>query len=391
MITKSVSDSSMTTALCNIFLNSEEKLNVFKETFPCVFLVSDNWLIYIRGKFREQATDFVKTIAGNNIDHCIFFNGLDNTNWGKNTLKMLEQAKYPTLFIYIEDHLLINSLEYFKNSIADMENNSIDFFLYSFFGQSLNTNNTEIIRPYYTDYFVTFDLNKNNLKSFKSYFPQAYTFSLPSVVSLRYFKNILQYEKFTQLQIPFFFQGLLSRCFGFRSPRNRFVYSKINKFLKLLNIRLVIYRTNSPFNTERSVLEIEPQLLPIKIGLIKKELFSCIEDDNAIPESSLIKRGLYPYSLKARTPNDSSSHPDQWSQFSISPEKSLNFQFYPNTQRVSSIPLKNIVVTHGELTITSQKECYTLKQDEQIWVHANIPHTLSTKTGSTFKSLLIIK
>jgi len=379
----------MVTALCNIFLNSEEKFKVFKETFPLVFPVSDNWLVYIRGKFREQAINFVKTIAGNSTDHCIFFTNLDDKYWAKNTLKMLEQAKYSTLFIYIEDHLLINSVEYLKNSIADMQNNRIDFFLYSFFGQSLNINNMEIIRPYYTDYFITFDLNKKNLKSFKNYFPQAYIFSLPSVVSLGYFKNILQYEKSTQLQIPFLFQGILSRCFGFRSPRNRFVYSKINKFLKLLNIRLVIYRTNSPFNTERSILEIESQLLPIKIGVLKKEIFSCIEDDNTIPGSSLIKRGLYPDLLKARTPNNPISHPDWWSQFSISSEKSLNFQFYPNTQRVNSIPLKNIVVTHGELTITSQKECYTLKQDDQIWIHANIPHMLSTETNATFKSLIV--
>lgn len=379
----------MLTALCNIFINTEEKLALFKETLPRVFPVSDNWLIYIRGKLRNEATAYVRDISKNHPDDCVFFNNLDDAYWAKNTLLMLKKAKYSTVFIFVEDHMLLHDLVRLKKVIMDMNNEKIDYFCYSFFNQGLNVNMIEAAEPSQSEYFYSFDITKNAIGTFRNRFPDAYLFSLPCFVSLRYFQALLEFEKIFQLHLPILFQGALSRVFGFHSPYNRLVYSKINAFLRFINLRLVIYNKNTPFNTERSVLELEKHVLPIKIGILKNELFCCVEDDNMIPGSSLIKRGLYPLTLKRNRSDCRGTESGKWLRFSLAPGEKQSFCFYPDTQRVNPIPQKTIFVIAGDLTVSNSNECYQLQQGEQINLAANIPYAIFTKTGCDYKSILV--
>lgn len=118
MILKSLSLNSMVTAVCNIFINSDLKLELFKQTFPRVYDISDNWLINIRGKYRQD----VEIYSGNfcNSGSRIVFFSPDSMMVIGQARKMLKSSKYDYVYIFLEDHFLLRPLDHFKDVVRDM-------------------------------------------------------------------------------------------------------------------------------------------------------------------------------------------------------------------------------------------------------------------------------
>lgn len=361
----------MVTAICNIYINSEEKLALLKETFPLVYEVSDNWLVYIRGKFRNEAVDFVKNI---DLDekNCIIFENLHDNDWAKSTRKMLEQSKYDYVYTYLEDHFLMKSMNHFEDVIRDMIENKIDYFSYSFFNVGLGVQGAEALYPEYSKYFYSFLLKQEKIEFLKKNNNHFYPYSLASSCSKRYFSNLLKIENKVLVKIPVIIQALMENIFFFY-PRNRNFWFNINKFVSNFGIRFIIYPRATPFDLEKSLFDCDEELLPIKIGGLKDELFANWDDDNKLSNSSLVKRGLYPKNFKIN--KDIKSDLSDSKEYLLGKGQSESHQYCPDIARIINIPTKYIYIKKGELKISSKLEAFVLSKDQSVWIAANIPHT----------------
>ncbi len=375
----------MVTALCNVYVNSPLKLALFKETFSEVYSISDNWLIYFRGKYKKEAEIFIKRLDSSK--HAVIFNNLNDDSWGFSVKEMLKHSIHNYIYIYIEDHFLMENVDTFKEAIDDAIKNGIDYFSYSFFNADIDFNTLELMYPDYSKFFAFFDLSDQNAAYFKTSNKFFFPFSLVSVVSKEYFLKVLRTELYSNKMIPHLIQKIMWRL-HLVYPRYRILICKINKFLKVFNIRLTLYTPASPLNMEKSIHEMEGELLPLKIGVLNKEIFANFDDDNGAKNVSVIKRGKYPKGLKA----EGVTKPivvSELKEYRISAHEVINRQFYLKASRQSSIFLKYIFVNKGKLKIQSDTEEHILSKDEFIYVYANIPHTIEGMVDSVFSVKII--
>ncbi|MBA4317330.1 MAG: hypothetical protein C0412_02915 [Flavobacterium sp.] len=369
----------MVSAICNIYINSQEKFELFKETFPLVYSISDNWLVYIRGKFRKNVIAFIKS-QKNAKQNCVFFNNLFKDDWAKSTRQMLEKSRYDTIYVFLEDHFLLKPISHFKSVIYDMVRSEIEFFPYSFFNIGISTNSSEGLNPDYSKHFYSFSFGWPNIARLKKTNKDFYPFSLASVCTKNYFKRLLDIEDKILIKVPFLLQVVMENIL-FMYPRNRQFWADINRVFSPLKLRFVLYTPASPFNLERSLFDIEKDLLPIKVGGLKEELFANWDDDNKLSNSSLVKRGLYPKSLVA---HNVKFKPTSTKSITLQKGKSTFHQYCPIVQRTLKIPLKYIHISDGILEISTKNERYVLRKGKYIWVHANIPHNLTAIKSCTY-------
>lgn len=372
----------MVTAVCNIFINSDSKFELFKQTFPRVYGVSDNWLINIRGKYREDVVEYIRENFSDSNRNCTFFSGLDDGDWAKSTRKILESSKYEYVYVFLEDHFLLKPIDHFKDVIRDMIDSKIECFAYSFFDIGLSVKSAEGLDSDYSKHFYSFQLSQDRLGYLKKANRNFYPYSLASVCSRKYFEKLLKVEDKFLIKVPFFIQVAMENVF-FIYPRNRRFWSQLNRLFAPLRLRFVIYPPASPFNLERSLFDIEKELLPLRVGGLKEELFANWDDDNRLSNSSLIKRGLYPERL--RVENQLVPKPADCKEYTLAKDQSSQYQFCPDVSRIKNVPMKYIHVEKGSLEISSAKESFFLVEGGSVWIAANIPHTLFANENCTFQ------
>lgn len=371
----------MITGICNIYLDSQNKLDLFKETFPRVYSISDNWLINIRGKNQAEAQDFISTTFDDVGSRCIFYSNLDENNWARATSMMLQDSKHQYIYIFLEDHFLLKPLEHFKKVIQDMKERQIDYFMYSFFNIGLSHQSSEALYPDYSEYFYYFGVNQENLSFLKHNNRHFYPYSLAGICTREYFEKLLTIEKKRLFRVPSLVQILMENIV-FMYPRNRNFWFTINKYVTKLGIRFVIYPPETPFNLEKSLFDCDSSLLPITVGGLKDELFANWDDDNQLSNSSLIKRGLYPVHLRYQ--NLDNEQPSGGRDYTLKNAESTSHQYNPDVARTEKFTHKYILVKKGSLEICSDGETYVLIEGQSIWLYSNIPHTLMAVEECTY-------
>jgi hypothetical protein len=375
----------MITALCNVYINSPLKLKLFKDTFPSVYEVSDNWLIYFRGRFRKDAEIFVKNL--DTQSHTVIFEDLNDGSWASSVKEMLKYSRYNYIYIYIEDHFLVESLDIFKEVIKDAIQNNLDYFSYSFFNAEIDLNALEAIYPEYSKYFAFFELSKSNHDYFKKNYRNLFPFSLVSVVSKKYFSIILRQEFYHNILLLPLIQNIMWK-FRLRYPINRILLCKINKLLNLANIRITLYTPSSPLNMEKSIYEMDGELLPLKTGIVNRELLANFDDDNGAANGSMIKRGKYPKRLKAEGMTEPIDL-NELKQYKIGAAEIVNRQFYLKSSRQATLYLKYLYVNEGRIGIRAGSEDYVINEHEFIYIYANIPHTIEGLQDSRYSIKII--
>ena len=363
----------MITAICNIFIDSEQKLKLFKETFPSVFQVSDNWLVNIRGKNRTEAIDFITIQLADAGTSCTIYSNLDQRNWASSTLTMLQDSRHEYIYVYLEDHFLLKPVTHFKNVIHDMKASQIDYFQYSFHNIGLSVQSSEALYPNYSEYFYYFKVAEENLDFLRQNNRHFYPFSLAGICTKEYFIKILTIERKRLVRVPKYIQILMENIVFFY-PRNRKFWYKVNRFAAKIGLRFVIYPPESPFNLEKSLFDCDLDLLPMTVGGLRDELFANWDDDNHLSNSSLIKRGLYPRLLQFKDHNE--AQPLGGKEYTLNSGGSTIHQYSPDIPRIEKIALKYILVKKGVLKIQSEQETIVLRERQSIWLHANVPHTL---------------
>lgn len=371
----------MVTALCNVYINSEGKFALFKDNFSKVYPISDNWLVYIRGKYRKQVVVYIKKEFKDYKNNVIFFNNLFDGNWAKSTSEMIKKSRYDYIYVFLEDHFLQTPLKHFKDVLNNMKENHIDYFQYSFFNIGLPTYSIEHLYPDSVDHFYTFNLNSDQLPGLRKTNKSFYPYSLTSVSSKKFFNKLLKIEKKHLVRVPILVQALMENMMFFY-PRDRAIWFKINQLTKFIGLRFVIYPPASPFNLEKSLFDCDKEILPFKVGTLKEELFANWDDDNKLSNSSLIKRGLYPNYFRI----SKRDKPERlnYQEYFLLKGQSSNHQYCPDIPRTTKIPQKYIYIKKGEMKISSELESFVLKSGQSVWVVSNIPHKYLAVSDCTY-------
>lgn len=243
------------TVFANFYIDTEERFLRLKDSFFSLNHPSiSQWVINIRGRYSQDVVSFLRSELG----QLLCASELNtNDGWMRDSLKVVDQVQNQYLFFWIEDHLFIKSTHEFKSLISDIYASKVDYIGYSWFGQGkfleeFSDIPKEEFDNLYSIFYSTATNNirqKNSLNTIGSY---SYIISCCGIFRKEFFIKLLKVDK------PFL-------------PR----WSKF-----------------TPFNFEKRWDD--TYILPINYGVLKRELFVSVDDDNWHPGSCLISRGLYP-------------------------------------------------------------------------------------------------
>lgn len=278
-------------------INEPERLKHMKDSFVSFKDISDDWIINIRGKLRDEAVAFLKENLG---DKLTIFELLDDSRgWIVNALDMLGSAKYDYVLLWNEDHLNIAQQELYGIIVSEMVKNNADYIGYSWwiFGKDrwYFDNLTDKLEIKHVN---NIDIVDMTLKKWKTLVKSGYPYFLMSLCGI-YKKDFLWKMMLSDKnKLPIFLTNLLFKAMGFINilgikfnTKKWFRY--VNKFFKY---KLRRYSKETPFELEKDGTRID--ILPLKIALTRQELFACIDDDLNVPGYSLVSRGLYKTSVK---------------------------------------------------------------------------------------------
>jgi hypothetical protein len=247
----------MIPSLCifaNFFIDNIERLQRMKDSFYSFRNINpDQWIINIRGRLKSQASQFLKKELGDKIK---IFNLQSRQGWFYDTKIIIKYINADYIFIWIEDHILIDNLENLKNSILEMKKFKVDQLHYSFLTNKAKAmfailpihKKGKYITVTKIDDDACLQINKRGVTNF-------YTVSLASIMRKDYFTKVIY----------------LSKPYLKRWPR------------KL------------PFDFEKKSTD---KAFPvIWNALPNKELFASIDDDHNEDGYSLISRGIYKSSI----------------------------------------------------------------------------------------------
>jgi len=246
----------MITLIANFNINSRERYLRMIDSYDSIKdLCFSEYVINIRGSYKHIASEFLQhklELKKFDIHHLESSKG-----WLHDTLQISRHVTTPLIFVWIEDHIYMNSPEFFRGVVNDMLHHNIDYLEYSWFGggllassfSTLPTSSTHYIS--YLDYGVEEAMTRNNfyLENFND---GVYIISLVSIVGLKLFHRLLSER------VPLFL----------RWPKY------------------------TPFNFEKRWDDI--YWLPFRLAIPNQELFAPIDDDNHFKGNCLIARGIYP-------------------------------------------------------------------------------------------------
>ncbi|MBU1203297.1 hypothetical protein KKH39_04635 [Patescibacteria group bacterium] len=279
------------TIFANIFVNNQRRFQHLKDSFNSFKDISDNWLINVRGDLREDVIDFLKQSLGNKM---VLFELLDDNRpgggWFRNALDMVGEAKHDYILVWNEDHVNLAPQEVYPEIIKEMKENNVDYMMYSWwvFGEyrkNFLADNLEE-HEYIDTVYLTKKLWKHQLD--KGY--DKYIISMSGIFNKKFLIKLLKQERYKLprwITTNLFRVMILLDRLGFKFNHRKY-YDLINR---LIFGKLTKWQNNYPFELEKSPYRWD--ILPIKMGLAKYELFACIDDNLGYPGSDLISRGLY--------------------------------------------------------------------------------------------------
>lgn len=277
--------------VANIKIDEPAKLEIFKVTSRDAAEIFAEAHFKIRGALASAAVEFVRTLR---FDHLSFYQGLPDDDWVVATQKIVEGLKTRSLFLYFEDHRIVAAAGMFCAMVKEFETLKLDYLVYSFHRASrLSSINLLPFSTTETPNLTAFTVGLEQLALLGRISPSYYTYSLVSLVSVEYFKNLLSAEN-KRLKL-YSRKGLALLSLLFPYPNYRKVYHRLNQILARVNLRCCIYDYSSPFNLEKMWWESVMINGRLAIGIPKHEVFANYDDDNGAPDESLIKRGLFPF------------------------------------------------------------------------------------------------
>jgi len=342
-----MSGSSPVSLLSNIKLDDPDKFELFKVTISDASRIFDEAHFKIRGRLAGEAVGFLKGVAFKKL---FLYQELQENDWVSATTEMLECVRTRSVFLYFEDHRLVAPLDTFKSVVEDFEALKLDYMRYSWFRASkLHARN---VLPFYsseTANIVAVRFDSAAIPLLGKISPRSYMFSLVSMVSVRYLKSLLDQENRTIKLYSRAVTALLSRLFPY--PGYRKVVHGLNSFLRHTNAGVCIYDPSSPFNLEKMWWEFAAFNGGLKVGISKNELFANYDDDNGADGESLMKRGLYPFTVDANIRPEDISCAFVKKTIELSQGQSFNLFYHSAAGRICKPPIVVINVKSGRVLL----------------------------------------
>jgi hypothetical protein len=239
------------TVFANFYIADRKKFEMLKLSFRSFNKAKiDQWIINVRGDYKKRVINYLKK---NTKQDKIFYDLNSRKGWFYDSELMLKDLKSNNVFFWLEDHVNISSVRYFNSVVKDFDINSCEYLPYShfFFGEHFKsfksikkkeTKNLLVINYKLQAHHNRLKfMNENNISGSR------YILVMPAFFSTRLFKKIIKSK--------FFFRH---------------------------------WPINTPFDFEKNEFAIS--WLPLKIGVLKKELFAVIDDNVGYPGYSLIER-----------------------------------------------------------------------------------------------------
>ena len=338
----------MPALMINIKIDLREKFDLFRVTLSDLSGLFEECHIKIRGIYSQECIEYIRSQIGKEIH---LYQELQESDWVAATLGMLGQVRSRSVFLYFEDHKLLGARQHFQRTLLDFEKYNLDYLCYSFFKASrLDVKNILPLGVTQRELFHEFELTKQNIALIGKISPGYYTFSLISLISVKYFIEVLSAENKTFKIFVRKLASLIIRLFPY--PRYRVVFKTINATLSSLGARLCIYPPSSPFNLEKMWLE---SPLPIeggwKFGILKQELFANHDDDNGAYGESLIKRGLYPFTAEGNIRPEDICGASIKKTINLSQGQCFDLLYHSSVGRISKPPIVFIRVQSGSVLL----------------------------------------
>lgn len=239
----------------NFYIDSVERLQRMKDSYDS-FKSSDidEVVMNIRGQFANEAKSYIEQ----NFQGNIFISTTESPKgWFFDSRNLYSKIKSRVIFFWIEDHICLHDGDKINVIVDEFEKAGIDYLEYSWFFGDLSHLISKSITSISTQNVLHFKLDKDS-NEFKNKCYQELIGRLPYLVSCAAFFSHNFFEKILFSNHPLI-------------PR---------------------WPINTPFDFEKRWDDLH--LLPFNMGILKKELFAAIDDDNLFEGSSLISRGLYP-------------------------------------------------------------------------------------------------
>lgn len=278
----------MLTIFGNLRINDKERLQHMKDSFRSFSSISDDWVINIRGKYREEAMRFLKSNLKNKLT--LFDLTNDERGWSNNALEMLRVVKNNYVFFWNEDHINLVPQEYYKELMRELIKEKVDVMRYSWWLFGKQRRIYESLRLRKMKYTDVFSLSKSSLKKMNSLGFPFYIISMMSIMKKSFFRRLLIMES---QMFPFEYTKKLRGLIDFLNTIGfKLDMEEMTLFVnRLCLFRLRRYPEVTPFNIEKE--QFREDILPIRVAWPKRELFACIDDDAYEPGYSLVSRGLY--------------------------------------------------------------------------------------------------
>lgn len=232
----------------NLLIDAPEKLEILKVTFPqWVNYWESEVVIRVRGKLTDETIQFCTSVSpGIKV-----LKGAHFLQWRKQAGFDISQIESNFVMLYLEDHMLANDPPSSLGVLCDLITYGIEIFQYSWHQQYRKTAETlSVSDSAINNVSISKVIDRTQLTELLSVEPR-YLISLTSIFQRDFLMKLLD------------------------SPR---------PYLRKLNPR-------SPFDVEQKPSS--TWYLPITFGLPLKEFGICVDDDNTVPGSSAISRGLY--------------------------------------------------------------------------------------------------
>lgn len=235
----------------NFLIDNEERFLRLKDSFYSFNGIDPSeWIINIRGKFKEKTAEFLLK----NLKNKVGITHIESENgWRADSYKLAMHFRSDMIFIWLEDHISLVDNYYLKQVINNMYENKVDSLIYSFFGEAKSCN-FECLKPIIINQYIKSWLieKEASLQLSKYYKNDVYVISLASIMRREFFLRVLKSNK------PYLKRWPITTPFDFEKKNSDNIAKKY------------------------------------QLGLPQKELFAAIDDDNGLRGYSLISRGVYP-------------------------------------------------------------------------------------------------
>ena len=360
----------MPALLINLKIDLQEKLDFLKVTIEDLTGLFEECHVKIRGNYSKECVEYIQRQLGNEVN---FYQELQEADWIDATLEMLNQVKSRSIFLYFEDHRLVASRLQLEKTLTDFDNYNLDYLTYSFFKASnLDIKNLLPLNVNQRSLFSDFILTKSNLGLIGKISPRYHTFSLVSLISSEYFREVLEIENKKLKLFNSKISSILTRLFVY--PRYRKVVATINNILAWFNIRLCLHSPASPFNLEKTWSESILNTHGWKFGILKEELFANYDDDNGAYEESLIKKGLYPFDANSiKIENDYLKNlNDVTLQINLKKGELFDCTYFSHNHRIRHAPKVKINVILGDITVHYKGNVISLLSGDNKLFYSNL-------------------